>query len=84
MHTWVICALLLATQQHATCWRVASPEPTCDRIMHRWLDEAAMWHYENLDVPNFLPQLSCSDDGPLPLGAVLIDPIPLGARVAQR
>lgn len=74
MHIWVMCALLIATQQHATCWRISSPEPTCNRLMLLWLDEAAMWHSLNRDVPNFLPAVSCSDNGAMPAGVVVIDP----------
>ncbi|HEX5461866.1 MAG TPA: hypothetical protein VFX20_18020 [Steroidobacteraceae bacterium] len=74
MHTWVICALLIATQQHAICWRMPSREPSCDRLMLLWLDDAVMWHSLSRDVPNFMPQVSCSDSGSLPTGGILIDP----------
>lgn len=73
MHLWVLCALLTASQVRAVCWRIPSSEPTCDPLMRLWLADASYWYLRNPDVL-FQPEISCSDNGPLPLGARLIAP----------
>lgn len=68
MHIFVLCALLTASQHHAVCWRVRVPDATCDRLMHEWFLEAAIYYANNPDVVP-MPALACAENGSLPPGA---------------
>ena len=77
MHTYLLCALLTMHQTSATCWQVITPEPSCDRLMALWLDDAGEWYVRNPDVVP-MPQVSCGVDSALPPGARMIARVKVG------